>query len=258
MTAVTAGRVARVQPQAQGLPADAAVMPAMIIRTGNASVQVDSLEAAIAQLRQLAQRLGGYVANSSLSGGNEEMRAATLQLKIPSARFDDAVGGLTPLGRVESVEISAEDVGEEFVDVTARVANARRLEERLIDLLARRTGKLEEVLQVERELARVREEIERYEGRLRFLRTRAAVSTLSVTVHERAPVLRSPGRNPIGEAFLQSWRNFVSFTAGLIEALGVLVPLGVVAGALVWGLRRFWPRRSPPPLPPLPPPAAAE
>jgi hypothetical protein len=224
-------------------------MPSMIIRTGQASVQVDSLEVAVAQLRQLAQRLGGYVANTGMEGGKERLRRATLELKLPSARFDDAVNGLSPLGEVESVNVTAEDVGEEFVDITARVANSRRLEERLVELLARRTGKLEEVLQVERELARVREEIERYEGRLRYLRTRAAVSTLSVTVHERTPVLRSPGRNPIADAFRDAWRNFVTFTAGLISALGILIPLGLVVAAGVWLARRFWPRRPPPPPP---------
>ena len=73
--------------------------------------------------------------------------------------------------------MTAEDVGEEFVDVSARMENARRLEQRLVTLLASRTGKLSDVLAVERELARVREDIERYEGRLRYLRAHAATSS---------------------------------------------------------------------------------
>ena len=81
--------------------------------------------------------------------------------------------------------MSAEDVGEEFVDVAARAANGRKLEQRLIDILGTRTGKLSDVLAVERELARVREDIQRQEGRMRYLRTRASLSTLSVTVHEK-------------------------------------------------------------------------
>jgi hypothetical protein len=113
------------------------------------------------------------------------------------------------------------------VDITARVTNSKRLEERLVALLSTRTGKLEDVLAVERELARVREEIERYEGRMRFLRTRAAVSTLSVTVHEPFPILgERPGENPIASALKQAWRNFVGFIAWLIASLGVVVPVG--------------------------------
>lgn len=216
------------------------VAPSMLIRTGAASIEVDKLDPAIMKVRQMATQLGGYVANSSISGGRDQVRSATLELKIPAARYDQAVGGLNGIGKVESVNTNVEDVGEEYVDIAARVANAKRLEERLISLLATRTGKLQDVLSVERELARVREEIERYEGRMRFLRTRAAMSTLSITVHEPFPLLgQHPGDNPIIGAFKAAWRNFVSFIAGIIAASGILIPLGALA-ALGWlGYRRY-------------------
>lgn len=209
------------------------VSPSMLIRTGSASIEVAKLDPAIIAVRQLASKLGGYVANSSISGGRDQIRSATLELKIPAAKYDQAVTDIGSIGKVESVNTTAEDVGEEYVDITARVTNSKRLEERLVTLLSTRTGKLEDVLAVERELARVREEIERYEGRLRFLRTRAAVSTLSVTVHEPFPILgQRPGENPIASAVKQAWRNFVGFIAWMIASLGVLVPAG---GLLVLG-----------------------
>jgi hypothetical protein len=134
------------------------------------------------------------------------------------------------MGKVETVNSRAEDVSEEFVDVTARVKNARRLEERFLNLLATKTGKLDEILRVERELARVREEIERYEGRLRFLSTRAATSTLTITVHEPAPLLgNDPGENPIAAALRRAWRNFVALIAALVASLGVVIPLVLLA-----------------------------
>lgn len=210
--------------------------PSMIIRNGNVTIQVDSLELAIAAVRQLATSLGGYVGNVSTSTGEYAVRSATLELKIPSARFDDALGGVAPIGKVEQSNTTAEDVGEEFVDVTARVANAKRLEERIVNLLATRAGKLEDVLAVERELARVREEIERYEGRLRFLRSRVSMSTLSVTVHEPAPLVNpNPGTNVIAEAFRDMWRNFVGLVAWVISSLGVIVPVAL-ALAIAWRL----------------------
>lgn len=206
------------------------IIPSMVIRNGQASVEVDKLDPAIVKLRQLATQLGGYVANSSMMGGRNQVPSAMLELKIPAQRFDQAISGLGTLGKVESVNATAEDVGEEFVDITARVSNARRLEERLIELLANRTGRLQDVLSVERELARVREEIERYEGRLRYLKTRVAVSTLSVTLHEPLPILgQTPGQNPIAEAIRRAWRNFVGFVASGIAALGVLIPLAGLA-----------------------------
>jgi hypothetical protein len=215
----------------------------LIVRTGQASIEVDSLEAAMAELRRIAQRAGGFVADASVQSGRNQLRSATLQLKVPATRFDDLTGWLDPLGRLQYVNVSAEDVSEEFVDLTARVENGHRLEERLLELLRTRTGKLQEVLTVERELARVREEIERMEGRMRFLKTRAELSTLSVNLYEPAPILASPGHNAIAEALKTAWRNFVGLLAGAIASLGFVAPLVLVGWSAVILVRRF--RRRP-------------
>ena len=177
--------------------------------------------------------MGGYVANTALQTGRGQLRSATLEVKIPADRFDEGLAGLAPIGKLESVNVSAEEVGEEFTDVTARIENARRLESRLIALLATRTGKLKDVLDVEQALARVREEIERYEGRLRYLRTHAATSTLAVQVHQPYPVVGTAGTSVVGSAFVQAWRNFVAVMALLIQSLGVVVPLAALA-VLAW------------------------
>lgn len=213
--------------------------PSMLIRTGRAVLEVDSLELAIARVRELATRVGGYVSGSTVEGGADRLRAATLELKIPAPRWGEVIRGLDPVGRIESVSEETQDVGEEYVDLSARLTNSRRLESRLIELLDRQTGKLEDVLAVERELARVREEIERYEGRLRYLRTRVATSTLVVYVHEPTPLVGAPGENVIADSFRNAWRNFVSFIAGLISASGVLIPVALLAivGFLVF--RRY-------------------
>lgn len=224
---------------------DATASLAMIIRTGQASLEVDSLEPAVTAVRRLAARLGGYVANSQMQAGANQLRTGTLEIKVPASRFDELTQALTPIGRVEYVNVSAEDVGEEFTDITARVANSHKLEGRIIDLLATRTGKLSDVLEIERELARVREEIERMEGRLRYLKAHAAVSSLSVTVHEPAPLVGEQGSGSvILEAFRQAWRNSVRFTANGIASLGTLLPLGALVLATLLGLRAAWRRRQ--------------
>ena len=229
----------------------------MLIRTGSATVEVDSLERAVAAARQLATRAGGYVATEQLQTGRDQRRSGTLELKLPSARFDEIMGGLASLGRVEAVSVGAEDVGEEYTDLDARVANARRLEERLVTLLATRTGKLDDVLSVERELARVREQIERLDGRMRYLRTRVAYSSLTLTVHEPMPLVDPrQGPGPLGEAVRQAWRNFVGVVAALIALVGVIVPLGVLVLAAVLVGRRlpphWWKPRPTPPTAPRP------
>ena len=216
----------------------------LIVRTGQAVIEVDSLEPAIAELRRIAQRVGGFVGDATVQSGRNQLRSATLQLKVPAARFDDLTLALGPLGRLQSVTVNAEDVSEEYVDVTARVANSRRLEDRLVELLRTRTGRLQDVLAVEHELARVREEIERMEGRLRFLKASAQLSTLSVSLSEPPPLVAShPGRSVIGEAFKTAWRNFVDLLAGVIASLGVVVPLGILGWGSWLVIKRY--RRRP-------------
>ena len=229
------------EPESEGPIAAEEVTPgSLLVRTGEASLQVDSLEIGIARVREVARRINAVIANTSMEGGKDQTRAASLELRIPSARFDEAVNGLSPIGKVESLSVTVQDVGEEYVDVAARVANARRLEQRLVELLAHRTGKLADVLSVERELARVREQIERYEGRLRYLRNGASVSTLSVSIHEPYPIVADrPGTHPMRDAFVQAWRNVIGVTAGIISALGVVIPLGVVIGILIFVGRRW-------------------
>ncbi|HKE89218.1 MAG TPA: DUF4349 domain-containing protein [Gemmatimonadales bacterium] len=226
------------------LPGANDVLPNLVIRAGTATMQVDSLDRAVALVHALARRVGGFVGSSTTQSGRGAVAAATLEIRMPADRFEDAVDGLRPIGKVESVNVTAQDVGEEYVDVQARMANDHRLETRLIELVAQRTGKLSDVLAVEQELARVREEIERYQGRLRYLQTRAAVSTLSLTIHMPIPVVDEGSPGVMGEAVRDAWRNFIAVLALLIQSLGVIIPLGVVAGAGWLVVRRF--RRPPP------------
>ena len=220
---------------------------AMLVRNGQASIEVRGLDAAITTLRQAAAQHGGFVANTSFRGGKEEQRLATLEIRVPSDKFDGLLSGLSQLGKVESVTASVQDVGEEYVDLGARAANARRVEARLVEMLATRTGRLSDVLTVEQELARVRMEAERYDARLRWLERQATLSSLSITIHEPRALLdpqRGPG--PLAEALAQAWRRMVGVIAFGIAALGVLIPLFVVIVAGVVIARRLLGGGTPP------------
>jgi hypothetical protein len=216
---------------------------AMLIRRAQASVAVDSLEVAVAALDSTARRLGGLVTGSAANTAGR-LHSAVVTLRVPSDRLDEAVDGLTALGEMESVGITTDDVGEEFVDVTARLDNARRLEHRLLDVLSRRTGGIKDVLEVEQALGRVREEIERIQGRQRYLETHAATGTLEVRLHEPAPVISERLAAVLGGALAQAWRNFVWLAALAISSLGVIVPL-VVLAVPAWLIWRSLARRAP-------------
>jgi hypothetical protein len=218
------------------MPADA-----MLVRSGVATLEVDALAPALDRAHQLAARLGGFVAATDARAGASQPRIASLELRVPAARFDELAQGLGAIGRLEHVQISTEDVGEEYTDVAARVANGRRMEGRLLDLLASRTGRLQDALTVERELARVREEVERYEARLRYLQARTAMSRVTLSLHEPVPVLSDVGPSPLRDAARQAWRNFIELVALAIASLGVVAPAGMLAAGAWW----LWRRRRP-------------
>jgi hypothetical protein len=219
--------------QSVSVVADSEGVAPRIIRTGQVSIEVDSMDRAVAEVRRLAKSFGGYIGSSSIQRGTENARTATLVVDVPEERLEGVLGQLNPIGRVESVNVTARDVGEEYVDFESRMANSRREEQQLAVLLATRTGKLKDVLDLEQELARVRGEIEHYEGHLRYLKAHATMSTLDVTVHEHSTVLaEAPGQHPIRDAVAQAWHNFVGFVAAGIASLGVLLPLAaLVVGA---------------------------
>jgi hypothetical protein len=212
---------------------------AMLIRNGQATVQVTRLDDAVAKLRQTAAQLGGFVANTSILGGKDEHRTASLEIRVPSAQFDAVITALGGLGKVETVSASVQDVGDEYVDLGARVANARHMEARLVEMLARRTGKLSDALTVEQELRRVREEVERYDARLKWLERRTALSSIQIALHEPTSVLDQRGPSPIAEAFAEAWTRAVGVVAWCIASLGVLVPLGLLIGGMILLVRRL-------------------
>ncbi|MDB4889621.1 MAG: hypothetical protein JWL61_1476 [Gemmatimonadetes bacterium] len=201
---------------------------AMLIRHGEASLEVTRLDDALAAVRQSASQFGGFVANTSIRNGKEEHPSATIQLRVPSAQFDGLLATLGTVGKVETVTANVQDVGEEYVDMGARATNARRMEARLIEMLATRTGKLADVLTVEQELRRVREEIERYEARIRFLEKHASVSSLDITLHEPLALINRPRPGPIVVAIGLAWERTLGVIAWCIASLGIIVPFGVL------------------------------
>jgi ribosomal protein S15P/S13E len=181
-------------------------------------------------------------------GGEGQARSTrvTLQLRVPAERLDQALREIKRLGRGDEVEkISSEDVTDEYIDVQARVDNQRHLEEQLALLLKQATS-IESALKVHQELTTVRTEIDRLEGRRRFLEKESAMAKLSLTLEPHRQVLAVAEQTGFGATFRHAAADAVELTVGLIDfairALGFLVPLAVIFGlptaALVLALRR--------------------
>ena len=166
----------------------------MILRTAQITLVTQNLDKARAGMDQVVKRYSGYVGDLTISAPTDGARKLTANLRVPAAQLDAAIAELKTLGRVESESQSGQDVTAQYVDLEARLSNARKTEQRLIELLGQRTGKLSDVLEVETELSRVREEIERMEGERRLLSKQVEYATLNATIAEefKAPAQALP------------------------------------------------------------------
>ncbi len=217
-----------------------------IIRNGEIRLVVKAYEPARRAIEELTARSGGFLASSQVNHTVGEVSSATLVLRVPSIRFGDILRQLGRLGTVTYESTASQDITEQYYDLKARLANARKVEARLLELLAKSTGKITDLLQVEKELARVREEIERFEGKLRLFDNLVDLSTLTVhlSIQERYEPPRPPSFGEDARQILRdSWQALRSFGRGLLLALIALLPWIIPSALIIWlflRLTRRW------------------
>ncbi|PZR61100.1 MAG: hypothetical protein DLM71_09555 [Chloroflexi bacterium] len=211
-----------------------------VVKSGEITVEVADVGTAIGRVRALALELGGYVGGSQAGSLDDR---ATVTLRIPAARFDDALSRLRPLGKVRGETTREEDVTAQIVDLGARIDNLKASEASYRVLLARAV-KIEDILAVQGRLDDVRGQIEALQGQLKNMSGLADLSTLSVTLAPRpAPVQQtSAGWDP-GAALQQALAALLiaaqAIGVGLIWLGVVGIPVVLVVALLGVALR--WP-----------------
>ncbi len=237
-----------------GMPGGGAAMPPptstpgftpaepMLIRTATLRVRVQDVPKAHAEVVRIASEAKGYIADTTLSS-EEGPTYAVVTIRVPGKGLDSVVDRLAALGKVLRKQISAQEVTEEYVDLTSRRRNLEREETRLLELL-QRAGKVSDLLQVETTLARVRGEIEQIAGRMRYLENRVSLST--VTVHLQGPEREPTAGGPVwaaSDVFRQAARSLLGTARGLATMaiwLAIYAVIWVpIALVVVWLVRRM-------------------
>ncbi|HEX8793740.1 MAG TPA: DUF4349 domain-containing protein [Polyangiaceae bacterium] len=149
---------------------------AMLIYTANVTMAVYQVETALEGVERVARDAGGYLS---------VRQDTSITVRVPRDRFDDTIARIEKLGDVTRRDIKAQDVTDEYVDLQARLKNAYAMRDRLTELLSHAAVK--EAIDIEKELGRVTEEIERMEGRMKLLRDQIAFSTITVSFTPLAP-----------------------------------------------------------------------
>jgi hypothetical protein len=238
-TPIAQGEQTKTAAQAPGKPARAA---RKIIYDARIDLLVDSLNATEQAISKIIKENDGFLAESDQSSSQQNQRRATWRVRVPVANFDAFVAAVVRLGEVRQNHVGSQDVTEEYLDLDARIRNKREEEKRLLKHLADSTGKLDDILAVERELSRVRGEAEQMEGRLRFLADRAELSTVTIEANEwkdYKPPVAASFATQISRTFFLSVERLVDFGKALLIVFIALVPwiplilIGVVIARLL-------------------------
>ncbi|MBM3497294.1 MAG: DUF4349 domain-containing protein [Armatimonadetes bacterium] len=224
-----------------GSVAHAAEARREIIYTAALTVEVDDVDAAVAEGQQAAKAAGGWLGGKTAQVNGEGNKTATVTIRVPSAKFEALMETLRDLGDLRSENTRAEDVTRQMVDLEARLKNLRR-EEEVVAELFKRQGKITDVLQVEQELSRVRGQIEQIQGELGYLRENVAWSTITLTVNPKPSKVEQQLRDwSAGYHVLNAWNTLVKVGRGIVTALIyfgiVLGPFIVVVALIVWAIR---------------------
>jgi negative regulator of sigma E activity len=215
----------------------------MIVRTAALTLTTREFDKARARLDDILKRHHGYVGELNVTTPVGTGSTFTSTLRVPADQLEATLADLKGLGRVESESQSGQEITAQYVDLQARLSNARNTEERLTDLLRQRTGKLSDVLAVETEIARVRGEIEGMEAEKKNLANQVTFATITATVREdyqaQLQVVPATTFGRLHNAAVEGYRDMVDGVVGT-----ALFLLSYGPSLLLWGGLLFFPVRA--------------
>jgi len=221
----------------------------MVIRTVTLTMITREFDTARRRLDMIVMQFQGYVDRLTLTANPGSARRLAATLRLPAGQTDSGLDALKKLGQLTDEAQSSSDITSQYVDLNARLVNARNSEQRLLGLLRDRTGNLQDVVAMEREIASVRENIERMEVQQNDLNNKVRYSTIQIELTEeyRAQLEQpTPGTGAqLRNAFVDGIRSAADNTLGIAVFIlrygpALLIWITCVAGLafVLWLARR--------------------
>jgi hypothetical protein len=237
---------------AQALPAPPAVAgKGVLIKRGTITIIVTDAAEAEAKVRSLLTELGGYVSARQSQAlvpqqkylAPSEVRSLTLTLKVDAKAFDTFLARIKEIGSYTAEQVEIEDVTFAFMDLNARLANQKRVEERLLGHLGDPNRDYKMVIEVEKELGRVREQIEQLSAQLRVMEDQIAYSTLTVqltVMPEWVPPAERTFWQDLYDSVADSLRSLADSGRALVIVGVAAIPWLVALAFCLFVLVRLW------------------
>ena len=156
-----------------------------LIRNAHAELEVASFNDTVEKIARLAKDARGYLATSNSQKQENGKLRGEIVVKVLPDSLDSFLQNLREFGELKNQNIGTEDVTKNYFDTTARLQNSRVMEQRLVEMVKKTTGKVSDLLQVEKELGRVREDIEKMQGELKYIDAQVQFATVTITLAEK-------------------------------------------------------------------------
>lgn len=224
--------------------ATASAVPRKIIYNATVDLVAENLTTAQQKLMQIIKKYQGLIAETNVGGSAGSQRSGTWKIRIPVEQFDACLAELSKLGELQSMQTDSQDVTEEYYDIQARISNKQVEEKRLVMHLQKSTAKLADILAVEREISRVRGEIEQMQGRLRVLSNLTSLTTITVTLREiKEYVAPEPATfgEQVARSFSTSVRAMRDLLVTIVLVVAAFLPWAIMAALVlgpIWALAR--------------------
>ncbi len=207
-----------------------------IIREGHLQFETQEPNNTYNRLVQSAKKYNAYIQEDS-EGKSWDRVYRNVTVRIPNTHFDAFIADIsTGVSFFDQKQITSQDVTEEFVDLNARLKAKKTLEERYLQLL-HKAVKVSEIIEIERELSAIREEIEAKEGRLKYLQHRVSYSTITVNFYKKVPQSEQATvsyGNKMWNALQSGWNGISSFFIGVLHVW----PFIIILVALFFFIRK--------------------
>jgi len=222
-----------------------------IIRNAELTIETDSPTEGLRRITTIAESHGGFVVTSDFKRSdsipqNRTTQQVTVIARVPASQFDAAIAQIHEIGGVLNEKLTGQDVSEEYLDLEARVRSKKALEAQFLEIM-KQARKVSDALEVQSQLADVRTEIERLEGRRRFLQNQSALSTITVSLQMPVPVVAATSggfAHSIKQTFGDSADVTVWIVLTLIQIVIVLTPIAALVGVPAWIVWRVMKRRA--------------
>ena len=237
-------------------PGAAQAIDRKIIQNAEMTIESDKPNEGQQKIGLIAEKHGGFVVVSE-SKQNEAVSqtvastVVNVVVRVPAQKFQATLEEIRAVGgRILHQKSSGQDVTEEYIDLEARIRTKRALEAQFLEIM-KQARKISDAMEVQTQLAEVRTEIERLEGRRRFLENQSALSTINVTLHTPTPVVAAATRGFIYDlkaAFGDGMDVGADIFLGLIRFVIVMVPITMFILLPVWFLFKWARKRIPMPV----------